>query len=829
MDSLASALQVDAMVSVVESGLRPAVCYHCGLEVLKNSNWEVVIDAVQQPMCCPGCKAVASAIVDCGFGDYYRTRIGYSVTAEQETLLPAQLELCDAESDAADISEIETASGVYSLEGMHCAACVWLIERRLARLPGVQSVEINVANAKLQVTWQRFSCKSSDILKAVREIGYLAYPFDAARHAERLEMARKKLFRRLFVAGLSMMQVMMYALPAYIAEDGTMDAGMQGLMRWASLLLTLPAVLYSAQPFFAGALTNLRNRMLGMDVPVAIGIGAAFGASVVATVHGTGEVYFDSATMFIFLLLCSRYLELGARRKAAVTLDTLQHALPASAWLMPGYPGDRATDLVAAGRLRPGDVFLVKPGEAIAADGLILEGQTEVDLSLLSGESQLQERTVGASLPGGAINATQPVIVKVTQESGASTLSVLMNLIEQAGRGKPQLAFWADRVAAWFVAVLLLFAVAAFFAWEWIDPSRAWLVAIAVLVVSCPCALSLAMPTALAAATDSLQRRGALIVQPHVLETMQRCGHIVFDKTGTLTEGRMRLQHVECFGAMDEEQCLRIAAALEAGSMHPVGHAIGDAVRLREPARLALPEASDVRHAAGAGIQGRLNGTCYRIGNGRYVAQLSDAAPLDDAPLKVNAVYLGDERQWLARFDMADALRDDARETVDYFRAAGKSVMLLSGDRQALVDHIAQRLGIETAIGDCLPEKKLAYVRQLQREGATVAMVGDGVNDAAVLGGANVSFAMSSGASLAQLHADCVLLSGGLGSLRRVAETAARTQAVVRQNLSWAVLYNALAIPAAACGLLNPWVSAAGMSLSSALVVLNALRLRSKD
>ena len=827
-----SALTSTASLQVEAAASESAICFHCGLAVPKNSNWSVVVDKVRRPMCCPGCMAVASAIVDCGFGDYYRTRIGYSVTAEQESLLPPQLDLCDSEENSASLDGMDgpaRATGVYSLEGMHCAACVWLIERRLARLPGVQSVDVNVANARLQVAWRRNECKSSDILRAVREIGYLAYPFDPARYAQSLEAARKTMFRRLFVAGLSMMQVMMYALPAYIADDGTMDAGMQGLMRWASLALTIPAVIYSAQPFFLGALSNLRNRVPGMDVPVAIGIAAAFGASVVATVRGTGEVYFDSATMFIFLLLCSRYLELGARRKAAATLDALQHALPASAWRMPDYPHSRTAGLVAASHLRRDDIILVKPGEVIAADGVIIEGETDVDCSLLSGESQPQHRETGERLPGGAVNISQPVVVKVTQESGASTLSVLMKLIEQAGRGKPQLALWADRVAAWFVALLLLFAVAAFFAWQWIDPSRAWQVAISILVVSCPCALSLAMPTALAAATDSLQRHGALIVQPHVLETLQRASHVVFDKTGTLTEGQMRLVHVERFDDMDVPACLRIAAALEAGSMHPLGHAIVEAAQAANPNELKVPEVREVHHVAGAGVQGMIDGTLYRLGNRAYVMQLSAVAPMDDVPPDANAVYFGDECRWLARFDMADALRADAKEMVDYFRVAGKSVVLLSGDRQALVDRIAQRLGIDTALGDCLPEQKLAYVRNLQSKGATVAMVGDGINDAAVLGGADVSFAMGGGASLAQMHADCVLLSGGLASLRRVANIAARTQAVVRQNLAWALLYNALAIPAAACGLLNPWASAIGMSLSSAVVVANALRLRTKD
>jgi Cu2+-exporting ATPase len=817
------------------SGASQARCFHCGLDVPAHTNWSVTIDQVPRAMCCPGCMAVATSIVECGFADYYRTRIGYSITAEQETILPPQLDLYDTQ-DTQDVhgapkpagagQGAATASGVYSIEGMHCAACVWLIERRLARVPGVRGVELNVANARLSVSRDPALCKSSDVLKAVREIGYIAYPFDPTRHVEGLEIARKTLFRRLFVAGLSMMQVMMYALPVYLATDGTMDASMEGLMRWASLLLTLPAVLYSAQPFFAGAWSNIRNRMPGMDVPVALGVAAAFGASVIATVRGSGEVYFDSTTMFIFLLLCSRYLELGARRKAAATLEDLQHALPASAWKLAGYPAARDSELVAAQQVRRGDIILVKPGEAIAADGIILEGATSIDLSLLTGESRPQPMQPGDRVPGGAVNSSQPMIVQVTQESGASTLSVLMKLIERAGQGKPEITFWADRVAAWFVAALLLSSLVAFAAWQWIDPSRAWPVAIAMLVVSCPCALSLAMPTVLAAATDRLQRQGALIVQSHVLETLYRATHVVFDKTGTLTVGQLQLQHVEAIDAGASANCLLIAAQLEIGSQHPLGKALIEAAGRAGHLLSGLHEAETVSHVAGSGVQGWVDGTCYRLGNAGYVAQLSGTAPHDTAPENVSSIYLGSEGRWLARFDFSDTVRHDAQAVVEHFSRMGKSVILLSGDRQALVTQVARRLHIATARGDMLPEQKLAYVQELQRHGAIVAMVGDGINDAAVLGGADVSFAMGNGTALAQTHADCVLLSGGLSSLLNVAQTAAKAQSVIRQNLAWATLYNLVAIPTAALGLLNPWLSAIGMSASSAFVVLNALRLR---
>jgi len=802
-------------------------CFHCGLPVPAGSTWSVKIAGEDRAMCCPGCEAVAKTIVDNGLSDYYVTRESYSPTGDQESLVPAELRLYDAPEILEQFAEKDTqddsvCDATFSVDGIRCAACVWLIERRLAAVQGVQAMNLNVATERLHVRWRKDDCKPSDILKAVREVGYTAYPYDAVRHGEQLQRASKKLFRQVFIAGLSMMQVMMYAVPVYMATDGTMDADMEGLMRWASLLLTLPAVLYSGLPFFQGAWANLKSRALGMDVPVALGIAAAFIGSTVATITGEGDVYFDTVTMFIFLLLCSRYLELIARRKAASALEKLQHALPASAARMPGFPHDRTTETVPAAQLREGDMVLVKPGEAIAADCVVVEGSTAVDLSLLTGESRPQRKDVGDELPGGAVNATQAIVVKVTKIARESTLSTLVKLIERAGQAKPQLALWADKVAAWFVAALLLFAVLIFGVWQWVDPSRAWQIAVAVLVVSCPCALSLATPSALAAATDRLVRQGVLAVQPHVLETLYRTTHVIFDKTGTLTLGRPALRDVAVFGSSDAGRCVQVAAALEASSAHPLAHAIVEAARKLHGEDT---EASEIRHTAGQGMEGVVDGVCYRLGSAAFVGEVA-GSPAPQPVGGFTPVYLGTQGQWLARFDLADEVRPDAKDVVAHFQANGKKVILLSGDEDGVTRRVASELGIETAHGEYLPDQKLAFVQRLQGEGAVVAMVGDGINDAAVLKAADVSFAMGSGAALAQTHADTVLLSGQISSVVDAHRAAAQTMAVIRQNLTWATIYNIVAIPAAAVGVLNPWMAGIGMSLSSAVVVINALRLR---
>ena len=821
---------VPAQVSQTLQDASASSCFHCGLPVPSGSAWSVVIANVTRPMCCPGCEAVAQTIVDNGLSDYYLTREGYSATVDKQTLVPAELRLYDTPevlgqfTDQAN-DQTDSCEATFSVDGIRCAACVWLIERQLARVVGIRSINLNVATERLHVRWQKDQCKPSDILHAVREVGYAAYPYDAIRHGEQLQRASKTLFRQVFIAGLSMMQVMMYAVPVYLATDGTMDADMEALMRWASLLLTVPAVFYSALPFFKGAWANLKARALGMDVPVALGISAAFIGSVASTVNGNGDVYFDSVTMFIFLLLCSRYLELIARRKAASALEKLQHALPASAARMPGFPCDRTTEVVPVAQLVTGDIVLVKPGEAIAADCVIIEGSTAIDLSLLTGESNPQRKSVGDALPGGAVNAEQAIVVKASKSARESTLSMLVKLIERAGQAKPQLALWADKVAAWFVAALLIFAFMVFCAWQWYDPSRAWPIAIAVLVVSCPCALSLATPSALAAATDRLVRQGVLVVQPHVLETLHRATHIIFDKTGTLTTGKPALRHIDSFGTDSQARCLQIAAALEATSAHPLAIALVDAAHeAGAPANEMV--ASDLRYIAGQGLEGMIHDVQYRLGSAAFVEQITHCRVPDADDGSLTPVYLGCSHGWLARFDLADTVRSDAKQVVDHFKSAGKQVILLSGDQQSVALHVGRELGIATAYGEYLPDQKLEFVQRLQATGAVVAMVGDGINDAAVLRAADVSFAMGSGAALAQTHADTVLLSGRLSAIWDTNEAATKTMSVIKQNLAWATLYNAIAIPAAALGLLNPWLSGIGMSASSAIVVVNALRLR---
>jgi Cu2+-exporting ATPase len=586
-------------------------------------------------------------------------------------------------------------------------------------------------------------------------------------------------------------------------------------LRWISLLITLPVVFYSAQTFFRSAWRDLRRGRLGMDVPVSLAIGGAFAASVWATLVNSGEVYFDSVCMFAFFLLASRYLEMGARHRAGQAAEELVRLLPATATRL----GEAGEEAVAVAELAPGDRVRVRPGETVPADGTVLEGQSSVDESLLTGESLPRLRAAGDELVGGTVNIESPLVMRIDKVGDDTVVSAIVRLLDRAQTEKPAIARLADRVAGGFVAALLVLAGAVAWYWWQQDPAHAFAITLSVLVVTCPCALSLATPAAVTAATGALTRAGLLTTRGHALETLARATHLLFDKTGTLTRGELCLTGVEPLGGIGEDRALAVAAALERSSEHPAAQVLAAA----DQGRLA---AEEVTARPGQGVEGLVDGRRYRVGSPRYVADLS-ACDLPDLPEQdATRVALGDAQGLLAWFVLRDELREDAPEAVKRLSGLGLRLELLSGDARGAVAWAAKALGIGEFRFGMSPEQKLARVRELQERGSVVAMVGDGVNDAPVLAASQVSIAMGSGTQLAHASADMVLLSEHLDHLGVGIRQARRTLRVIRQNLGWALAYNLVAVPLAAAGLVAPWMAAIGMSLSSLVVVINALRLK---
>jgi Cu2+-exporting ATPase len=803
-------------------------CFHCGLPVPKGASYSVEINKKHEPMCCIGCQSVAQAIVENNLTDFYTHRTKNS--NKPADLIPKELFVYDNEDlqksfvhydSESDDGSIREASLI--LEGIVCAACVWLNEHHVKQLKGVIDFRINYSTHRASLKWDNNQIKLSEVLEAIVEIGYNAHPFDPGR-METLQKKEKSLaLRRIAVAGIGMMQVMMPAIAIYIGEGSDMDESTINFLRWISLLISTPVVFYSSKVFFTSAWRDLKRGIFGMDLPVSIAIGSAYIASVWATLSNSGEVYFDSVVMFTFFLLLGRFLEMGARHKAGQVADALIRLLPQTATRLDiDKSGKIIQTLIAANELSLNDDVLVKPGETIPTDGIILEGVSSVDESLLTGENLPVGKKIGDEVIGGTLNIESPLTVRVDKLGDSTMLSSIIRLLDRAQSEKPDLARFADRSAGWFVILLLIITILVFAFWWFNEPAQAFWTALSVLVITCPCALSLATPAALTATTGNLTQKGVLTTRGHALETLAKITHVVFDKTGTLTKGKHKLVQTEVTGSLSEKQCRDIAAGLEVASEHPLAKVLFEASETPE-------SIVQLKSESGKGVEGRLNNKKYRLGSSDYVAEIiGNKLPKSklNKDSNLSVIHLGRQGEWLAVFYLEDEIRVDAKETVQSLQANGMKVILLSGDSENAVISVAKSLGINDYQARLLPEDKLNAVQKLQSDGGIVAMVGDGVNDAPVLAAANISIAMGKGSQLAQASADMILLNENLSQLPAAITLSKNMRTVIRQNFSWAIVYNLVAIPVAAMGFITPWMAAIGMSLSSILVVLNSLRLK---
>ena len=746
----------------------------------------------------------------------------------------ADLQLLDDPQEWAAFSRlVDVAAGLWESQvvvgGMHCAACSVTVEDALRQVPGVQAAAVSASGQRATVRWRAGAVLPSRWMQAVLSSGYQVLPANDASAAQQRKLESRAALWRWLVAGLCMMQVMMYAYPAYTARAGDLSAEMESLLRWASWVLTLPVVFFSCGPFFRSAVQDVAQRRVGMDLPVALGIAVTFAVSTAGTFEPSGifgrEVYFDSLTMFVFFLLSGRWLELRLRARTAGALEAVMNRLPEGA---ERQRPDGTFERVAVRRIVVGDLLRVQPGESFAADGVVTQGVSSVDEALLTGESRPLRRAVGASVLAGSFNLSSTLWVRVQQVAANTRFAQIVALMEAASATKPTLARLADRLAKPFLLGVLVSAVGAAMWWWDRDPERALMVAVSVLVVTCPCALSLATPAAMLAAAGRLAGSGILVRRLQALEALAQVDTVVFDKTGTLSRDRLWVQTVQTRAGVSQDQALAWAAALAQHSKHPVACAL-----VASAAHLNAPWAcGGVTESPGQGLSGQVSRCIVgssatdemdtpldlRLGSATFCA----LEPLVDAP---SHTMLCDAQGWVATFFLAEALRDDAKACVDALQAAGLQVQVLSGDSQLAVDRVAATLGLAQARGGCTPDDKLQALHGLQAQGRRVAMVGDGLNDAPVLAGAQVSFALGQAVALAQAQADFVVPGGQLMPVAHTLLLARRTMAVVRQNLVWALVYNAVCVPLAVAGLLPAWAAGLGMAASSLLVVGNALRL----
>lgn len=829
---------------------RTGRCFHCG-EALSNAPALAQVDGAERAFCCTGCAAAASWIVDASLQDYYRLRQTDAAKIDpddtdyrawdREDVLAGHTRAVD---DGREITVLT--------DGMRCAACAWLIDRALCRDDGVREVVANAVTGRIRIVWDPQRTRLSALLSRLASLGYRpALATGQSREALRRRERRRWLIR-LGVAGLGTMQAMMFAEALYLDTARQMPIPTRDFFRWIAFLVSTPVVFFSGWPFLEGAWRELRARRLGMDTLVAASTLLAYFASLIETVRGGVHVWYDAAVMFVFLLLTARLLEERARGAASAQVDALARARPA---LATRERADGHREYVPLEALAAGDVVRVAVGDAVPADGVLLDdvvtGKTAsieaasiepasieassveagaerdprmqlaaFDESLLTGESRPVGKRAGDAVFAGSVCRERPARLRVLRTGEDTRLSQLARLVERAQEQRPPLAQRADRIAAWFVAGLGVVALAVYVWWRMHEPARAFEVALAVLVVSCPCALSLAVPTALTAVHGALAKLGVLALRPQALQALARADRIVFDKTGTLTDRRPRIARTDTFDHSAANDALAIAAALERDSGHPLAAAFAAAALDAQAPH--IDDVTDVRSEPGFGIAGRVAGVAYRLGRAHWAAANDPRAQDDD-----DALWLGDGDRAFARFALDETLRADAAATIDDLRGLGLDVDICSGDAQARVARMARTLGIDpnAVRARQTPEDKLAHVHARQATGEVVAMVGDGLNDAPVLAGADVSLALADGAALAQRAADFVIVGDALGRIPQAVALARRSERIVRENLAWAVGYNLLALPLAAAGVVTPWMAAVGMALSSLLVTLNALRL----
>ncbi|ABV87539.1 heavy metal translocating P-type ATPase [Shewanella pealeana] len=786
-----------------------ASCFHCSEPVLTGKQFTTCINDDEQLMCCPGCQAVSQAIIDAGLTNYYKYRT--EPGSKQTALVPEELsnfsayDLPEVQQDF--IQQRDSLNEVsLTVDGITCAACAWLIEHKINKLDGVAKIQVNSTTQRALIAWDSETIKLSEILNQISLIGYQAAPFQVDEQEIKSKRDSRKFLLRLGLAGFATMQVMMFALALYSGYFSDLDTEYRDYFRWVSMLFAAPVVFYSAQPFYFSAVRSMLMGRLNMDVSVSIAICGAYIASCIETINGTGEVYFESVSMFTFFLLLGRFFEQNARQKASVSSSNLHKLVPLTAQLKT----DEGFDEVPAKRLVIGDIILVKPGDVIAADGIVIEGETAVNEAMLTGEQMPLQKMIDAEVFAGTINIEQPILVKVTALGQDQLVAEIIRLQEIASNNKPRVALYADRFSNYFTAAILLIAALTYLFWYFYSPEDAFWVTLSVLVATCPCALALATPTAVTCGTAIMTRLGIITRRSGVFEKLPKIQHVVFDKTGTLTLGSLSISDVELTADWSETAVLAHIAALESGSLHPIAKAFAAHFN-------GAITVSHRQSVVGNGLSGTIDGLEYRVGSQQFVNGTNDVEAS-------TIVWFSQGHTLLAKITLNDEVRPETAQAVTQLKKMGCKISIASGDNSTEVAALGQRLGIDDVHKGLSPKDKLALIDKFQQQGQ-VAMFGDGINDAPVLAGANLSIAMGSGAAISKNSADIILLGDNLSRFADAVKVAKSTGRIIKQNLFWALGYNLFIIPLAVSGHVAPYIAALGMSASSLIVVSNSLRL----
>lgn len=800
-------------------------CFHCGLEIAPDAVFSSNLDGVSRDFCCFACQSVCEAIFQAGLQGYYQ-RTPEGVLLAPPPLPPRDIEMYDLDEVQQDFihTQGELCDAHLLVDGIHCAACVWLIERSMMRLPGVESANVNLAGKRLHLRWDKNRLKLSSVIQALAKVGYSGVPYDPEAAEGAMKKSNRAMLFRLFFAGFAMMNLNLIAIALYSGAD---QGQFVSFFHWMACALATPTLLYAGYPFYKGAWGGLRHGQLTMDLPIALGLSVTYAYSLYVTITGHGAVYFDTVTNLTFVILIGRYLEGMFRHQAVAATNRLMDMQPRVATVL----REGVEKIVAVRAVLLGEHVIVKPGSKIPMDGLVCEGLSSVDESMLSGESAPVKKQLGDRVSAGTLNGTGVLVVAVQAVAQDSMLAKIIRLVEEAQTSKAPIQRIADRIVPWFVLVTLICASLTFYVWS-DNFEFALMAATSVLIITCPCALGMATPMSIAVASGLGAKHGILVKNGVVLETLSKVTHFVFDKTGTLTEGKMNLEQVLLAAGQEEQAVLAMAAAVERYSEHSVAYAIVRAAEQRELGYRHI--AIEGFHAtAGAGVTAQAAGQTVLIGTAEWLQQqgvtMAQSLRHSLAALEAQAktcVHLAVAGQQVAVLVLADTLRADAQGLIDALRAAGIGVTLLSGDRRAVAEAVAQQLGGMEVIAEVLPQDKDSVIQQLQQRGECVAMVGDGVNDAPALIRADVGIALGSGTDVSVESADIVLMQNELDKVRLATLLSRRTLRTIKQNIGLSFVYNSIMVPLAILGHVTPLMAALTMPISSLLVIANAARIR---
>ena len=838
-----------------------ASCYHCGNDLPLNQTpiiadvHQADTDNIHYEVCCLGCKSVTEHIYNNGLGTYYQFRSDMASKPEENIteerflvfddigFLEQISSLVPSNTSHPNVASSTVRKVVLSVDNIHCAACAWLIEQSLLVLTGVQKVNVNTINQRAEIYWDNSQLTLSAILTRLSAIGYPSSPFNVTDTENKIKRQEKQYIKRLGVAGLFTMQVMMLAFAMYFGAFSNMESYQVGYFKWLSLLLSIPVVFYSALPFFFGCYYSLKAKRLNMDVPVAFAIYGAFFASfyqlLVNGLDGDkGEVFFESISMFTFLLLIGKYLEFKAKSKAILSNANLNKNIPITVNKL--INGEPVIELVK--NINLGDSILIKPGQNIAIDGVIIDGITSVNESVLNGEFEPISKSVGDSVLAGSINTDGVITVEVNAIGEQTTLSKIGHLQEEFSRHKPIYTQFADKIAQWFVFSQLILAVLTYLIWMFVQPEDALWVSLSVLVATCPCALSLATPTAYTCVISALNKQGILIKDPQAFDKLNHLTHVCFDKTGTLTKGRFEIQRVHYHEdklnslSLDKTALKLMVIQLQKRSEHPIAQAFSqvslfsdteiDTSQSLDQTLFNRADLTDITAVVGSGIQGMYLSNEIKIGSAKFcqVEQNSNSEKKVEHQANVFVSFNG---ILVAEFYVSDQLKVESTEVLQKLKESQLNLTMLTGDSSEQAVILAKDLALDSYKTGFSPEQKAQYVKDIQQKSKDnlVLMVGDGINDSPVFAASDISIAMGDGADVTKYAADIIILKGNLNSITSLVNAAKQTRKTIKSNLYWSLIYNLVILPVAMFGLVAPYIAVIGMSASSILVVTNSLRL----